>query len=585
MKESIKKIIISLSISLLIIVIGILISVFLINDFTILPNNQKLKQIGIDSRTINIDILNNKIVCEDVILFNLSSEKDIRYNFFFFFEYLNNVKLYINNSDDFYSSMLEMGLLNGYIDLDTRLLNALKITNNINIKLTYELDMDYITRYTNTDVLSYYIDLKNVDYLNNLTINLNSNNTITNLSVDNAETNNTADGYVISMNNINGSTNVNILFNIHTPLNNTINSDYINPNILNEIEEYGYINERIYILVILIIISVILLIISLIINKKKKITNYRRDTSNLVSPILAEAIIDGKIGLKELIMTTIIELSIRGNINIINNNTLELVSYDNLETYERSIINLLFKNKTIKFSDINNTFVNSNKSTIQFTQEMSLIKKSLLEKIYSMNIFSKGLTFFNKAIGLCAILISINMPQILLNRINSMGIVFLMISLLITFYYIKSNVGKKTIQEEIITNNKMRNIIDARIVFIFISTIFIIIVTSINVARYHTIFFIFTLLTIFLNIFIVYHSQGTILTKEGKEEQLKLIELKNYINDYSLIKNRDLESVIIWDKYLAYATAFGIPSKITNSIYEEWYNLNINLQVVETILS
>ena len=581
MKESIKKIIISL----LIIVIGILISVFLINDFTILPNNQKLKQIGIDSRTINIDILNNKIVCEDVILFNLSSEKDIRYNFFKEYEYLNNVKLYINNSDDFYSSMLEMGLLNGYIDLDTRLLNALKITNNINIKLTYELDMDYITRYTNTDVLSYYIDLKNVDYLNNLTINLNSNNTITNLSVNNAETNNTADGYVISMNNINGSTNVNILFNIHTPLNNTINSDYINPNILNEIEEYGYINERIYILVILIIISVILLIISLIINKKKKITNYRRDTSNLVSPILAEAIIDGKIGLKELIMTTIIELSIRGNINIINNNTLELVSYDNLETYERSIINLLFKNKTIKFSDINNTFVNSNKSTIQFTQEMSLIKKSLLEKIYSMNIFSKGLTFFNKAIGLCAILISINMPQILLNRINSMGIVFLMISLLITFYYIKSNVGKKNIQEEIITNNKMRNIIDARIVFIFISTIFIIIVTSINVARYHTIFFIFTLLTIFLNIFIVYHSQGTILTKEGKEEQLKLIELKNYINDYSLIKNRDLESVIIWDKYLAYATAFGIPSKITDSIYEEWYNLNINLQVVETILS
>ena len=581
MKESIKKIILSL----LIILVAILISLFLINDFTTSPNNQKLKQIGIDSRTINIDILDNKILCEDVILFDMSSKKDFRYNFFKEYEYLNNVKLYINNSDDFYSSMLEMGLLNGYIDLDTRLLNALKITNNINIKLTYELDMDYITRYTNTDVLSYYIDLKNVDYLNNLTINLNSNNTITNLSVDNAETNNTADGYVISMNNINGSTNVNILFNIHTPLNNTINSDYINPNILNEIEEYGYINERIYILVILIIISVILLIISLIINKKKKITNYRRDTSNLVSPILAEAIIDGKIGLKELIMTTIIELSIRGNINIINNNTLELVSYDNLETYERSIINLLFKNKTIKFSDINNTFVNSNKSTIQFTQEMSLIKKSLLEKIYSMNIFSKGLTFFNKAIGLCAILISINMPQILLNRINSMGIVFLMISLLITFYYIKSNVGKKTIQEEIITNNKMRNIIDARIVFIFISTIFIIIVTSINVARYHTIFFIFTLLTIFLNIFIVYHSQGTILTKEGKEEQLKLIELKNYINDYSLIKNRDLESVIIWDKYLAYATAFGIPSKITNSIYEEWYNLNINLQVVETILS
>ena len=108
---------------------------------------------------------------------------------------------------------------------------------------------------------------------------------------------------------------------------------------------------------------------------------------------------------------------------------------------------------------------------------------------------------------------------------------------------------------------------------------------NINNDIYHIIFFMFTLLAICLNIYIAYHSQGIILTKEGKEEQLKLVELKNYINDYSLIRNRDLKSVIIWDKYLAYATAFGIPNKITNSIYEKWYNLNINLQVVEKILS
>ena len=107
---------------------------------------------------------------------------------------------------------------------------------------------------------------------------------------------------------------------------------------------------------------------------------------------------------------------------------------------------------------------------------------------------------------------------------------------------------------------------------------------SINVAKYHTIFFIFTLLVICLNIYIVYRSQSIILTKEGKEEQRKLLELKKYINDYSLIKNRDLESVIVWDKYLAYATAFGIPNQIINNIYEEWYNLNINLQVVDKLL-
>lgn len=582
MKESIKNIIISISI----IIIAILISLFFINNSNTSLNNKKSKGIGIGSRTININILDNKILCEDVILFNMHSREELKYKFFQEYDYLNNTKLYINNSDNFYSTSLKMDLLKGYINIDKRLLNGLKITDkNVSIKLTYELDLDYITRYTNTDVLPLYMDLENIDYLNNLTINLNSNYTITNLTVDNAEISKTKDGYAVNMNNINNSDDMNILFNMNTYLSNTINSDYVNPNILKETEEYDYINERIYILVIIITISVILLILSLIINNQKKTTNYRRDTSNLISPILAEAIIDGKIGLKELIMTTIVELNIRGNINIINNDTLELVSYDNLEIYEQSIVNLLFKNKTIKFSDINNTFANSNKSTIQFTQKMSLIKECLLEKIYSMNIFSKGLTFLNKAIGLCTILISINMPQILLNNSSSMKKFFFILSLLITFYYIKSNIGKKTIREEIITNNKRRTVIDIRIVFLLILTVFIIISTSISVAKYHIVFFMFTLLAICLNIYIAYHSQGIILTKEGKEEQLKLVELKNYINDYSLIRNRDIESVIIWDKYLAYATAFGIPNKITNSIYEEWYNLNINLQVVEKILS
>mgnify|MGYP004640351711 FL=1 len=582
MKESIKNIIISISI----IIIAILISLFFINNSNTSLNNKKSKEIGIGSRTININILDNKILCEDVILFNMHSREELKYKFFQEYDYLNNTKLYINNSDNFYSTSLKMDLLKGYINIDKRLLNGLKITDkNVSIKLTYELDLDYITRYTNTDVLPLYMDLENIDYLNNLTINLNSNYTITNLTVDNAEISKTKDGYSVNMNNINNSDDMNILFNMNTYLSNTINSDYVNPNILKETEEYDYINERIYILVIIITISVILLILSLIINNQKKTTDYRRDTSNLISPILAEAIIDGKIGLKELIMTTIVELNIRGNINIINNDTLKLVSYDNLEIYEQSIVNLLFKNKTIKFSDINNTFANSNKSTIQFTQKMSLIKKCLLEKIYSMNIFSKGLTFLNKAIGLCTILISINMPQILLNNSSSMKKFYFILSLLITFYYIKSNIGKKTIREEIITNNKRRTVIDIRIVFLLILTVFIIISTSINVAKYHIIFFMFTLLAICLNIYIAYHSQGIILTKEGKEEQLKLVELKNYINDYSLIRNRDLESVIIWDKYLAYATAFGIPNKITNSIYAKWYNLNINLQVVEKILS
>ena len=97
-------------------------------------------------------------------------------------------------------------------------------------------------------------------------------------------------------------------------------------------------------------------------------------------------------------------------------------------------------------------------------------------------------------------------------------------------------------------------------------------------------FLIFALCTVILNIYTIYKSQANVLTKEGKNEQIELLKLKNYINKYSLIKNRDLESVIVWDEYLAYATAFGIPNKVTNTVYESWYNLNMNLQLIEKIL-
>lgn len=45
----------------------------------------------------------------------MASKRDFRYNFFKEYEYLDNVKLYINNIDNFYSSMLGMDLLKGYI--------------------------------------------------------------------------------------------------------------------------------------------------------------------------------------------------------------------------------------------------------------------------------------------------------------------------------------------------------------------------------------------------------------------------------------------------------------------------------------
>ena len=87
-----------------------------------------------------------------------------------------------------------------------------------------------------------------------------------------------------------------------------------------------------------------------------------------------------------------------------------------------------------------------------------------------------------------------------------------------------------------------------------------------------------------MNILTYMKTKLHILTENGKYELSKAQGLKNYIQDYSLMKERELDSVIIWDEYLAYAVAFGIPNKITEKFGENLMNANIVLQKIENIL-
>ena len=52
------------------------------------------------------------------------------------------------------------------------------------------------------------------------------------------------------------------------------------------------------------------------------------------------------------------------------------------------------------------------------------------------------------------------------------------------------------------------------------------------------------------------------LTREGKKIKEKISALKNFINDYSFLKEKDFANYILWGEYLSYATALGICRKI-----------------------
>ena len=56
------------------------------------------------------------------------------------------------------------------------------------------------------------------------------------------------------------------------------------------------------------------------------------------------------------------------------------------------------------------------------------------------------------------------------------------------------------------------------------------------------------------------------LKEEYIDEKAKFIALKNYINDYSLIKEKEAAHIINWEEYMVYAMAFGIADKVEKEL-------------------
>ena len=74
--------------------------------------------------------------------------------------------------------------------------------------------------------------------------------------------------------------------------------------------EVFYINLRICVLF---FISAALFVCAIKLSNKITTKEKRKDYKNVISPILSEVLVDGKIDIKNLILTTIVELQIKGN--------------------------------------------------------------------------------------------------------------------------------------------------------------------------------------------------------------------------------------------------------------------------------
>ena len=69
-------------------------------------------------------------------------------------------------------------------------------------------------------------------------------------------------------------------------------------------------------------------------------------------------------------------------------------------------------------------------------------------------------------------------------------------------------------------------------------------------------------------------------TKKGAKEYSRWKSFERFIEDYSLINEREYESMVIWGKYLSYSIALGINKKCDNELYDKIkkeYSFNYDL--------
>ena len=595
---------------------------------------------SVESRTVDFNIVNGDIFCKDNTIIKAKNLKylvvpiinpDLDYAFFDNFERLKSVDNLKDNSIketiEKYNYTIDVKINNKKIQVDIEdilsnegklkidftkydfLKNFTKIYVNINasykandmvigyngeqiVKVFWNNCTYKINQYNSNNYNKYYFD----DF-KNLTININSDVPIsgTKFNIDSSKVfSNNNNSYMMKTKKINSMDTDGIyIFLGKNVINNINETSYLEEikdiSITENKDKYNDNDNKEIIVTVALIISLILLITSIYINYKKHTKRCNKNFGNLIPPILAETIIDGKIDLKNLIMSAIIQLHIKGNIEIIDNRTIKLNNYDNLTEYEIEILNLIFPvgARIITFEDINSIFKESTKQTSEFSKNLSSIKVKILNYLYDAKILSKQLTNISRVISTLSILIIINITSIVLFWKTysdiSEWIFYLSIINVITIYlYWSKKIKQSSLQEEaikVIKHTRRRTRL-AMLLFSGIPIVFFMIFTllenNINL-------FLLTFMMELINTIIIIINSGNILTAKGKEERLKLLKLKNYINEYSLIKDRDLNSVIIWDEYLAYATAFGIPSKITSQIYERWYNINITIQFIGSL--
>ena len=469
-----------------------------------------------------------------------------------------------------------IGLFNNYEEFE--MYNDSSNTINKNIKVKYELNSKDIKKYTDLAQINILICPDWTKYVEdiNIEVNFEKNNEILTANIPKVF----KKLEVKKLSDTQFKIYIDMLFNtssIQIGDIQNITFDEMKKEILSNYVEDKQLN--IY-LITSIFMTIIIYGMYFVVKNKKIISNrIKNNWEDLVSPVLAETIIDGKMGIKEFLMTIIADLITRGNITVVNDEIIELNNKENLNTYELKTIDLIFEQKQrMNFSDLKEIFKTDNEKTTKIKEKIKEIKLSILSELEEKKLLDKN----KKIIMYIAKVISfINIFIVFLTFVGITGetdSTMLLSIILIVIYIISTAKQDNNILAKKVFNKKMQ-------IFMVLQIAIVILLLSENIFKmpiqYMISFFIILVLNIVFNRIIPTYY----LSLQGEKERFKIQEFKNYLEKYSVIEERKLEEVIIWDKYLVYAIALGITNKIPKKIYETYMNININLQRIENIIN
>lgn len=233
--------------------------------------------------------------------------------------------------------------------------------------------------------------------------------------------------------------------------------------------------------------------------------NYYREIVDNYSILLLSKCLNMKCDYKDVFVATLLKLELQGKIKI-DDNEIIILNEENLYPSEQMLIKAIEMNK-------------SGYATI-YTKKMlpELLKDDLYQDNEIGNLFAKKDSIFQK----------ISVMPLYMFLVNV--VLFVVLCILPDFCFIKSNEFAALM------------VISILMLFMFLNLI----VGEIAVIKFDKV---------------------EVLTKEGKNVKNKMIGLRNFINDFSLLNEKQIEEINLWNYYIIYAILFNEKGNLNDDSY------------------